>query len=256
MSTQKNTTDFIANMAWNTFKTQWKAFFLLPLTIMIGASVLNFLSTNLVGREAVIARVSIGVVQWILLSTFTTAASKWCSELYSGKKSIDIQSGLSYGLSRFLPLLLTSIVTIIKLFLWSLLFGVPGAYKLICYSQSFKITQLEGLSGSDANDLSQVLVKEAGFLRTMGNYTTILTLSYILLIPIIVILYVTIFVLLVNSPELVHPDLAKSVLLPFVLMVSIWTSIVSGFFGAFGSYQYLIYRDENKAAFQKALKDL
>jgi len=256
-SSQQNSTDLIAKMAWDTLKTQWEAFFLLPLLVMVGVNALNYFSLDLLGQQkTILISILMIIAEVVFFGAFGTAMAKWCSELYSGKKEIDIASGLRFGLSRFFPLIWTWIVSFFKLCLWGMLFVLPGYYHVITYSQSFKITQLEGLSGGSTNRLSQLLVEESGFLRTLGNYSALLILNYLLFIPLILMgALTTILLTLITSPEQLEV-LAQNMVFPFTVIISIGITAVTALTGTFGSYQYLIYRDENKKVFDAAKKAL
>ena len=153
----------------------------------------------------------------------------------------------------------TGLLTGIKLFLWMLLLIVPGLYKALTYSQSVHISQYEKISGGDANRLSQTLVKEAGILRTLGNYMVLVFLMYLSFI----ILYLLILVWFIPTSFTISQDPSHTLpLVPViagflaVLAAVVWYSLVMIFMMCFGNFQYLIFREENKVAFQKAVKEL
>ncbi|QQR55253.1 hypothetical protein IPG41_01695 [Candidatus Peregrinibacteria bacterium] len=246
---QQNTTDFIAKMAWETTKTHWKDFMILPTAV--GAMVCLLMCLVFLGGASP-AKSFIAFllyIAWIVfLVAFAGALAKWCSDLYNGAKKLDIQEGLRYGLSRFWGTLGTSLLTAIKIVLWSLLLVIPGLYKAVMYSKSTRVSQLEKISGGDANRISQKMISSAGFMRTLGNYCAISLVSTLF------------FYLFALAAALVSGGfgLASETLggIVFILALVVGGMVLNIFILVYGTYEYLIYRDENKAELTALMKTL
>lgn len=246
---QENTTDHIAKMAWDYSKNQWQAFMALPVVVMVGSVLIQALLVGFMGNGlAIFLTFLIMIAQVVFMVSFQAALLKWCDELYNGKKSIDIEAGLHYGLSRFWGSLGTGIITSIKVFLWSLLLILPGVYKGIQYSQSIKVSQLEKISGGDANRVSQKMVMGSGMLRTLGNVSamsTVVQLGLYLLMAVVV--------LLAAITSLVSDGLAIIVAAALGSAGFIFAMTV---FIVFFNFQYLAYRKENKTSIDNMVKAL
>ncbi len=255
---QQNSTDFIAKTAWNTTLERWKEFMLLPAVVSIVFFAIVALAVNFTyayGSEGPVGLVLliVYIAYLVFVSCFYTAVTKWCSDLYAGKTIIDIEEGLRYGLSRFWAQLGTQILTAIKIALWSMLLLFPGLYKALMYSQSVKISQLEGIAGGDANRLSSKLVENAGILRTLGNFLAIQTVSMLALYLYIALVFAVAVPLMASGLESFGGVLGGIVagVLFTVGMVFMMTFLM-----VFMNYQYLIYRDENKTEMAKMVKTL
>ncbi len=263
---QKNTTDYIAKLSWDALRDHWKAFVLIPLVPLalmigigggasLGASMFGF-GKSLEAMFAIIQLVYLATVLFFLV--YSTAAAQWCSTLFSGGKELDIKGGLRYGLSRLGGVLGTSILTGLKCMLWFMLLILPGLYKGLTYSQSIHISQLEKISGGDANRLSKVLIREAGILRTLGNYMALFALFYCGFIVFYVAAFAVFMPVVLTSAQNGSPEEAGfgiALLFIGILFFAFYAGMMA-FMMCFGNFQYLVYRDENKVAFQKAIKNL
>lgn len=245
---QQNTTDFIAKAAWETTKARWKEFMVLPLIVAaVTFGIMGFLASSGSGPAFfVVFILYIGFM--VFMVAFSTAVTKWCSDLYSGAKEIDIEGGLRYGLSRFWGVVGTSLLTGLKVMLWALLLIIPGYYKGLMYSKSIKISQLEKISGGDANRISQKMVSEAGPLRTLGNMTAVGFVAVL-----VFYIYLALSALVGGLFMMAHEGLGLLIigLLGGAGMVTLMT-----FMMVYNAYEYLIFRDETKAAVAPVMKAL
>lgn len=244
---QANTTDFIAKLAWQHTKTQWKVFIASPILGLLGLGLLSILFTWLshwIGIIGGILSFLTGIASFLFMLSYGGATTKWCEELYKGATTLDIQAGYRYGLSRVLGSLGTAILMTIKIFLWTLLLVIPGYYKMVQYKHSIAISRLEKISGNKATQLSQKLVMEAGWLRTLGNmaaFGILWTLAlYLALIPVFIIGWIF---------GLIHP-IAGFVVGGFVAWVLFITLVA--IMANFNTFEFLVYRDENSKAFNEA----
>lgn len=250
---QQNTTDLIAKTAWDATKTYWKEFMLLPFSfgILVGLIELLIINQISMGIGGFLLVILLWIATLVFGLTFSTAILKWCNEIFSGKKSLDVKGGLQYGLSRFWGVLGTLLITGLKIFLWSLLLILPGLYKAVMYSQSIKISQLEQKSGSKANRMSTALIKEAGFLRTIGNLAAIKTVTliimYLLMLAIMGLIFL--FATVLQFPYMLV-TVTGSVVLGAIMLFAITFMFV------FSNFQYLYYRDETKPMLTKMAKTL
>lgn len=245
---QQNTTDFIAKAAWDTTKSRWKEFMILPVIVVaVSFAVMGFLFNTGSGAAAVVAGL-LYIALMVFMVTFSTAITKWCSDLYSGAKEIDIEGGLRYGLSRFWGVVGTGLLTALKVMLWMLLLVIPGYYKGLMYSKSIKISQLEKISGGDANRISQKMVSEAGPLRTLGNMTAVGLVA-----TLVFYIYFALVLLVGAILIMVHEGLGSVIAgaLGAVGMVTFMTFML-----VYNSYEYLIFRDETKTAVDPVRKAL
>jgi hypothetical protein len=262
---QKNSTDYIALLSWEAVTTQWKAFLgmlVLPWAILIVLGVILGLtkaSTGFMGSfQDWIAFIQLGYLACILyFLVYGGATSKWCESLFAGQKNLSIKEGMRYGLSRLGGSLGTTLLTLVKCFLWLLLFFLPGIYKMFMYSMSIQISHLEKISGGDANRLSQKLIKEAGPLRTVGNYSALAFLFYLVFVGLYIIglLSIPAFAMMNQSEESIAVAVPIIGIILSVLFVVVMLG-VTVFAVCFRNFQYLVYREENKAYFQKAIKEL
>lgn len=247
---QQNSTDFIAGLAWQSTKTYWKEWIAFPAAVSaVGVGLMAIILMN--GATIPAAAFLVIVLYLALLvfwMVFSTAVAKGCSDVYAGKKELTLKEDLSYGLSRFWGMLGTGLLTGLKIFLWTLLLILPGVYKGIMYSQSIKISQLEKVSGGDANRMSQSLISSAGVLRTLGNYMAIGVVStiafYIYLMAALLVA-----VLLSQASEELATVIAG-------LLYAAGTAVFGLFVLLFGNFQYMVYKSENKDALAKLAKTL
>ena len=237
---QQNTTDYIARLAFNTTKTYWKEFMGLPAAVSIVFIVATILINRIGINGPVVALFVVMNIAFLVFTiSFGTATVKWCEEIFNGKKEFSIEAGLRYGLSRFWGVVGTGLLTALKVFLWTLLLVLPGCYKGLLYSQSIKVSQLEGISLGDANRISQMLVSKSGILRTLGNMMAIgITTTLSLYLLLILALGIAALTSLINTTL---GGIVMGILFA-ALMVAMMT-----FMKVFHSYQYLLYREENKA---------
>lgn len=251
---QQNSTDLIAKTAWTVTLERWKEFMLLPAVVSVVFAAAVALSVNFTyayGSQGTVGLVLfiIYIAYLVFVSCFYTAVSKWCSDLHAGKSVIDIEEGLRYGLSRFWGKLGTQLLTALKIALWSLLLIFPGLYKALMYSQSVKISQLEGISGGDANRLSEKLVGNAGILRTLGNFLAIQTVTMLAIYLYIALIFPIVGGIISSGAETLAGIVGGVLFIGG--MIFMMTFLV-----VFTDYQYLIYRDENKAEMAKMVKTL
>lgn len=245
---QQNTTDFIAKTAWDTTKARWKEFMLLPVIVVaVTSAVMGFLFNTGSGAAAFVAFL-LYIALMVFMVTFSTAITKWCSDLYSGTKELDIEGGLRYGLSRFWGVIGTGLLTGLKVVLWAFLLIIPGYYKGLMYSKSIKISQLEKISGGDANRISQKMVSEAGPLRTLGNMTAVGFVS-----TLVFYIYVALAFLVGALFMMVHEGLGAMIV---GLLMGAGMVVLMTFIMVYGAYEYLIFRDETKAAVAPVMKAL
>lgn len=245
---QQNTTDFIAQAAWDVTKTRWKELMALPLAVVAGIMIVMGLLLQTGAGAAMAVAIVLYIALMVFFVAFSTAVAKWCSDLYSGAKELDIEGGLKYGLSRFWGVIGTSILTAIKIVLWALLLIIPGYYKGIMYSKSIKVSQLEKISGGDANRISQKMVSSSGFMRTLGNMMAVGVVST-------VIFYVyAALALLVGGLFSMASEVLGIVVMG--LLFSAGMVVLATFMMVYNSYEYLIYRDENKVELTALMKTL
>jgi len=247
---QQNTTDYIAKLAYTTTKDHWKKLVGLPVTVTAGAfailGLLDKIGENTAPIISLMALIGLGL--FVFMICFGTAVTKWTETIYKGKKTIDIEEGLRYGLTRFWGVIGTWLLTMLKTFLWALLLLIPGYYKGITYSFSIKISQLEKISGGNANRLSQMLVKNSGFLRTLGNIASI---------GIIIGLFFYIYLLASLLLGGVFTSANESIgIILMTILFSIGTAVSAVFMMIFKNYEYLLYKEENKTEFAEMLKKL
>lgn len=245
---QQNTTDFIAKTAWDVTKTRWKELMGLPLAVVAVTLVVMGLLVKTGAGAALAVAFVLYVAMMVFFVAFSTAVAKWCSDLYAGAKELDIEGGLKYGLSRFWGVLGTSLLTGIKVVLWSLLLLIPGYYKGIMYSKSIKVSQLEKISGGDANRISQKMVSSSGFMRTLGNMMAVGVVAT-------VIFYVyAALALIVGGVFGMASEILGMVIV--ALLCSAGMVVLATFIMVYNAYEYLIYRDENKTELNALMKTL
>jgi hypothetical protein len=164
-------TDEIVKAAWNTSKDHWKEFILLPViasaAFFMLVGVLGWALGPSSGSGSIFFLLSIAI--GVFYVSYFGAQAKWCEELHKGAKSIDVQDGLKYGLSRFWGVIGTGLLTAVKTFLWLLLLVIPGYYKGLMYSKSIYVSILDKVSGGDANRISEAMIKKAGPIRAFSN---------------------------------------------------------------------------------------
>lgn len=269
---QKNSTDDIALRAWNATRTHIPQFILFPIlvTLVFGGLMGVNVSFGSQSTSALYPLISLGLGlgYFVFAISFWTALAKWSSELHSGAKQIHIGDGLRYGVSRFWGVLGTSLLTLIKVFFWSILLILPGVYKGMQYMHSTQVSQLDQISGGDANKLSKAVVMNAGILRAFSNLMGVYNLVYILSFFILFIPFMFIgagvqaSLITVNtfSPELLlNPEIGALTLLGLVLgtlaALAVFPLSIT-FFMVFINFHYIMLRDEQKIAFQAAKKAL
>lgn len=245
---QQNTADSIAKSAWETTKTYWKEFIAFPIAVSIGLFLVMGLLTQVNSGVMVILQFLLMISFIVFIVTFSTAVTKWCSEIYNGKKEIDIEDGLRYGLSRFWGVLGTSLLTTIKVTLWTYLLIIPGYYKGVMYMKSVKVSQLEKISGGDANRISQHLVRSSGFMRTMGNFMSVAIVAILFFL-----IYAGLSIGVGFGFTLVSEPLGFFIM---VVLVVVGEMALLTFMNVFQTYEYLIYREENKASLTPFIKAL
>ncbi len=246
-----NTTDAIALSAWQTTKTYWKPFIAFPTAVLAGIGILEVLLAAYArgGNPGLFVIFLILLLAQIVFAiTFSTALTGWISQVHQGKKEVNIEEGLRYGLTRFWGVLGTGLLTSIKVLLWSLLLILPGIYKGLLYSQSIKITQLEKISGGDANRLSERLVKDAGLLRTLGNMVAMQFISTLILYVYLLVVLLIVVVLRMGSAPISGFVGGVLTILGFAVMTA--------FLFVFFCTQYLVFREENKSSFSSLAKSL
>jgi len=239
-------------LAFETTKTYWKEFMGLPAAVSIAFIVATILISRIGMNGPVVALFIVMYIAFIVfMISFGTAMAKWCEEIFGGKKEFSIEAGLRYGISRFWGVLGTILLTALKVFLWTLLLVLPGYYKGLLYSQSIKVSQLEGVSLGDANRISQMLVSKSGILRTLGNMMAIgitAMLGFYLLL--LLAFGVAALMSLINS--------TLGAIVMGILFASLMV-IMTTFMMVFRTYEYLLYREENKtdlANLTKVLKQM
>lgn len=244
---QANTTDFIAKLTWQHTKTQWKAFVASPIAGLFALGLISMFfgwTSQWIGIVGGILGFLTGIASLVFMLSYGGATTKWCEELYKGASTLDIQAGYRYGLSRVLGSLGTAILMAIKIFLWTLLLVLPGYYKMIQYKHSVAISRLEKISGNKATRLSQKLVMEAGWLRTLGNMLSFSILwvlaFYAAMIPV---------ALIGVAVGFIHPiaGMVAGGLVAWVLAIAL-----IAFMANFNTFEFLVYRDENSKAFNDA----
>ncbi len=249
----QNTTDHIAKLAWNTTRERWREFMVLPTVVglvFFGAIALITYLTPTQNSSALILIFGLLYLAFLVFCVvFFNALAQWCADLYAGKKVLDIEEGLRYGLSRFWGTVGTGLFTFLKIFLWSLLLILPGLYKALMYSQSVQVSQLEKISGGDANRISQKMISEAGTLRTLGNFMSLWLVTTI-------VFYISFALILLFSLGFAKAGseiLSGIITGGLTLVVMVFMNV---FLLVFCNYQYLVYRDENKAALTSLTKNL
>ncbi|MBU0981078.1 hypothetical protein KKC94_00115 [Patescibacteria group bacterium] len=249
---QQNSTDLIAKSAWDATLKYWKEFIVLPFIVTVILCLIQFLVVMQMGENSkttLAVSILITLTLTVFGIAFATAVLKWCADIFSGKKEIDVAEGIKYGLSRFWGVVGTSLLTTIKIFLWALLLILPGLYKAVQYSQSVKISQLEKLSGNKANLISQKLIMSVGFLRTLGNIMAIQTVVMVAIYVFIALIYLVGFLLIFIVPP-------TPVIIVLGIIV-IGASLFAGtFLYVFTNFQYLYYRDEQKTLMAKTKEAL
>ncbi len=267
---QKNSTDDIAVRAWNATRKHWMEFILFPIlvTIVFGIlQVINFALFMDAPSVAFIVMTALCLTYFVFTMSFFTALAKWSSELHKGAKKISIQDGLHYGLSRFWGVLGTCILTYIKIVLWTMLLVLPGIYKGTQYLHSIQVSQLDGVSGGEANKLSKAVIMNAGILRTFSNMLGIHNLVFILTYAAFVIPCIF---LAVAFPGLFIADgidpnvfigaqfgaIAFICAALFSLVMLVIVPLATTFMLIFINFHYIMLRDEQKTAFNKAKKAL
>jgi len=243
-------TDEIAMAAYKASTKYWKEFIALPIVITTVLSILFGVIVTLTSSP-----VGLGSVAFLLMLAlavfwvaFFGAQVKWCEEIHKGAKSIDIQDGLRYGLSRFWGIIGTTLLTMVKTILWMLLLVLPGFYKGLMYSKSVHVSILDKISGGDANRISETVVKKAGPVRTFSNLVGIGLLSTIAT-------YVVMAIALLLSMffGLVHEFAAAFV---FILIYGAGIALVTTVTYVYFHFEYLYFRDEAKAEVTKLKKAL
>jgi len=243
-------TDEIAMAAYKASTKYWKEFIALPLVVttvgtLLIVAIISFTSSPVgIGTTALLLMLGL----WVFWIAFFGAQVKWCEEIHKGAKSIDIQDGLKYGLSRFWGVLGTAILTSIKVVLWMLLLILPGFYKGVMYSKSMHVSILDKISGGDANRISEAIVKKAGPVRTFSNLIGIGFLSAIAtyIVMAIALLFGAIF-------GLVHELTGAFVMF---LLYGVGIALVTTVTYVYFHFEYLYFRDEAKAEVTKLKKAL
>jgi hypothetical protein len=241
----QHTTDVIAKAAWQHLTKNWTILFLAPtllcgvLAALFAASFILAANSEELGLAAVILTSVLSIVTSI---TYLNASAKWCEELHK-KKKLKFKAGLKYGFSRFWGVLGTLILTIVKTILWTLLLILPGIYKSIMYMHSIQISQLEKISGGDANALSEAMIAKAGPLRTLGNFQAIQTVVTILVYVVMAIIIGISFASAIQYP------LAGSLI--GGLLGAATFGFMIAYLNTFINFQYLYYRDESKSLITK-----
>lgn len=241
-------TDEIALAAYNASKKYWKEFILLPLVVTIVVSlligVIITFSPSTIGTRSITLVLMIGL--WIFWIAFFGAHVKWCEDIHKGKKSIDIQEGLKYGLSRFWGILGTAFLTMIKIMLWMILLILPGFYKGLMYSKSIHVSILDKISGGDANRISEAIIKKAGPIRSFSNLMGIGFLSSI------AVYIVMALALLIGGIFGLVNDLAGGFMI--ILLYGAGVSFVTTVTYTYFHFEYLYFRDEAKSELSKLKK--
>ena len=186
--------------------------------------------------------IALVLIYMIIMICYKNAAAFWCQNIHKGKK-FQFKKGLIYGKSRFWGVVWTTFISIIKVILWSLLLILPGIYKAIAYIHSIQVSQLEKISGSDANRVSQTFVRGSGMLRTIGNLFSISTVVIFATYILFAVVFLASFLLLSSNP--VAAEIVTAVIISIISMIS------GMYLQIFMNFQYLIYRDENKSALTK-----
>jgi|GEM_PF-2252736 len=244
-------TDDIVKMAYESCKTHWKEFIGFPILISLLFGLMFGAVFYLVFA---ISHLTIGLLPFLYLLmivfwiTYLGAQVKWCEEIYKGRKNIDLQKGLSYGLSRFWGTLGTYLLTGIKILLWMLLLILPGYYKALMYSKSVHVSILEKKSGGDANRISEAIVKKAGPIRTLSNLFGVGILGEI-------ILALVWLASLILSGVLSYMNDSLGIIISGIIMTISIAFILSLIFVYF-HFEYLYFRDEAKKEVNKLKKAL
>jgi hypothetical protein len=243
----QNTTDFIAQKAFEATKTNWKLFVLFPILLSLTPLVPIFLmeQTQLLKADSlniILISAVLLIAYLVVFAIFKTAVTFWCQAIHKGKK-VKFKDGMAYGKSRFWGVLWTGFITIVKIILWSLLLVLPGIYKTLMYIHSLHASRLEKLSGSDANQISQTLVRGSGTLRTMGNMMSVFTVVILSTYILFAVVFVATYLLMTSNP--VAAEIVSAVIISFISMTA------GMYLEVFMNFQYLYYRDENKNALSK-----
>ena len=235
-------TDEIVQAAWNASKTYWKEFVLLPIIVSVAFFLLlGLLSATILSYSSGFSGIVLllAIAAGIFAVSYYGAQVKWCEEIHNGAKTIDIQDGLKFGLSRFWGLVGTALLTGIKTFLWMLLLILPGYYKGIMYSKSTRVSILDGISGGDANRISEAIVKKAGPIRTFSNLMGVTTLGVVAMYLLIALalLFAGFFGVMNEYAGLIVGGVLGGGAYAFAI------TVITVYF----HFEYLYYRDEAKA---------
>ncbi len=245
---QQNTTDAIAKMAWNATMARWKEFMALPVVVTVIAFAIMGMTMQIESSFGLLLFSLIYIALSVFFTVFSTALTKWCEELYNGAKEIDIEKGLRYGLSRFWGVLGTHLLTALKVVLWCFLLILPGYYKLLMYSKSVKISQLEKISGGDANRISEKMITEAGPMRSLGNIMAVIIVSELALL-----IYAGATILVASIFGMAHE------LFGVIIGGGLFAAgmiVFMSFVMVYSAYEYLVFRDETKTAVAPMMKVL
>jgi hypothetical protein len=258
---QKNSTDYIAKQAWNMTKTYWQELMLLPILagiIFMALQALNiwifvgfdrFMNGNFtLGAAPGLISFILNIAAFVFAIAYSAALLQWCEKVHGGGKDLDVMNGLRFGVGRFWATLWTMILTTIKIILWLFLLVIPGLYKGVQYRFSIKAAQLEKVSGGDANRISQMLVMNSGFLRTIGNWqavSTVATIAFYIALGLSAVLGTLL--------ALIAPALGAIVFIVLIPAVFIFFLI---FLVMFKNFHYLAFREENQAELTKLKKAL
>ncbi len=142
----------------------------------------------------------------------------------------------------------TALLTGIKVVLWCFLLIIPGYYKAIMYSKSVKVSQLEKISGGDANRISQKMVSSSGFMRTLGNMMAVGVVASVLFY-----VYAALALVVAAIFGMAHEMLG---LIVGAVLAGAGMVVLVTFTMVYNAYEYLIYRDENKAELAVLIKTL
>ncbi len=252
----KNSADYLAKQAWDMTRQHWQELILLPVLVgIVFVGLQGFISWAFIGFEelaegsfvvsplVVILGLLIDVAGFVFGVSYLAALLKWCEDVHKGKTELDVAEGLRYGLSRFWGTIGTSLLTWIKTMLWTFLLVLPGLYKFVMYSFSVKVSQLEKLSGSDANRISQMLITNSGFIRRIGNWYGIGIISTL-------IFYLALAVAALLTALFTLLAIPVGIIVGGILFTSIFI-----FFAVFNimvnNFHYLAYREENAAELKK-----
>ncbi|MFT7183895.1 MAG: hypothetical protein ACI9QC_000220 [Oceanicoccus sp.] len=248
------TTDEIVKAAWNASKKHWKEFILLPLLTSIAFLLLIAVPLGLFEKYGapsylIALLFSLGLIAaGVFMAAYFAAQAKWCEEIHKGAKSIDVQEGLKFGLSRFWGLIGTLLITGVKIILWMMLLVLPGYYKALMYSKSIYVSVLDGVSGGDANRISEAIVNKAGPIRAFSNKIGVTMLG--MLAMYLLLIFSTLFAFFFG---LVH-EVAGVIALVVIGGASYAFSMTVMML--YFHFEYLYFRDEAKAEVAKLKKAL